>query len=88
MWESKKVVFSDNDTAELAYMYKVAVEKGFADGLGGDALRMSRAEVHRLYEKVLKMVDTAGPGQKVDLKDLINKPGMPRMPKKHTWGSY
>ncbi len=85
MWDRNKVVFSDADTRELAHMYRVAVEKGFADGQGADSLHMSRAEIHRLYEKVLGMVGGSENPRKLDLKDMINKPGMPRQPKKHTW---
>jgi hypothetical protein len=85
MWDKKRVVFSDNDAVELAYMYKVAVEKGFADGEGADSLRMSRAEIHRLYEKAIKLVEGPKSCQKVNLDEYLNKPGMPRLPKKHPW---
>jgi hypothetical protein len=87
MFDKSYVFFTEADAIELAHMYKVAVEEGFAFNQGALELGIGPAEIRRLYDKAVKFVEAPGSLQQAHVDSLINKPGMPRMPKKHTWGS-
>jgi len=87
MWEKSYVVFTENDAIELAFMYKAAVEEGFAYKLGAQTPGLNYAEIQRLYQKAVKFVEVPCPFEKAHLDDLLNKPGVPRLPKKSTWGT-
>ncbi len=86
MWDKSYMVFTENDALELASMFKLAVEEGFAYQ-GAQTLNLDPVEIRRLYDKVARFVQAPRSLEQIHLDQWINKPGSPRLPTKHSWGT-